>query len=262
MLQIGVGSWQSPLAAHWTQTLLFVSQTGVGSLQFESAVHATQVWVFVSQAGFEPLQLEFAVHSTHVWVLTSHAGVLPEHCEFELQAPGGSWHVFVAIVHFPPVPQSMSEKHSTQVPRPVQNGFDGSLQSRATSHSTHCPAVLQMGFPVLAQSAAVRHCTQMPLAVAQKGVGAAQLVLEVQELVHWRAVTLHFWPALQLVSERQATHRARVTSHTGVGALHGAPQFAGTPPVPGSAPPAPLASAPPLDEAASGGGPPPAPESS
>ncbi len=148
--------------------------------------------MLVLQAGFEPLQLESAVHWTQVWVLTLQAGVPPEHCEFELHAPGGSWQVFVAIVHLPPAPQSMSEKHSTQVPVPVQNGFAGSLQSRATSHSTHCPAVLQMGFPVPVQSAAVRHCTQTPVAVAQKGVGAVQLELEVHALVHWRAVTLHF----------------------------------------------------------------------
>ena len=74
----------------------------------------------MSQMGVGSAQSPLTVHSTHWCVATLHAGVLPPHSAFVLQLPGGSWHSFVVIVHLPPVPQSISEKHSTQAPMPEQ----------------------------------------------------------------------------------------------------------------------------------------------
>lgn len=129
-------------------------------------------------------------------------------------------------------------------------------QSLATSHSTHCPAALQIGLAESVQSAALRQATQMRGAfVAQNGVGAVHPVLAVQEVVHCRAETLHVFPVPQSASFTHATHRARVTSQTGVGAAQAPPQSGGggggAPPVfgkgdpPAEVPPSPVFARPP-----------------
>jgi hypothetical protein len=66
-------------------------------------------------------------------------------------------------------PQSVFEKHCTQLPRALQRGAEAG-QSVADAHSTHCCVVpLQIGFPVPAQSAAWLHPTQTPLVALQIG---------------------------------------------------------------------------------------------
>src|SRR5262245_18996513 len=144
--------------------------------------------------------------------------------------------------HRPPVPQSMSEKHSTQAPIPEQYGLPVPAQSLATLHSTNTPAALHIDLADSVQSVALRHSTQSRGAsVAQNGVGAVHPESAVQELVHCRAGTLHVFPVSQSASFTHATHRASVTSQTGVGAAHAPPQSGGAgggaPPVSGKGDP-------------------------
>jgi hypothetical protein len=259
--QNGVWPLQSPFAAHPTHTLLLqmgvgvlqsefwlhpamqlpLSQTGVGALQSASRVHwSVHVWLFVSQIGVGAAQSPLTTHSTQACVVASHAGVLPAQSAFERQAPGGRLQAFVAMSHLPFVPQSKSEKHSTQTPTPEQYGLPVPAQSLATSHSTHCPAALQIGLAESVQFAAVRHSTHTRGAfVAQKGVGAEHPVFAVHAVVHCRAETLHVFPVPQSESCTHATHRASVTSQTGVGAAHAPPQSGGgrAPPVFGNGDP-------------------------
>jgi hypothetical protein len=221
--------------------LLLVSHAGVEPPQSLFWVHPpappTHLCVLVSHV-CDPLQSPMSAHSTQRLLCPSQTGVLPEQSALLLQPPPEVPHVFVAMLHVPFEPQSKLDKHSTQVPRPEHRGAPEFVQSLATSHSTHWPAALQIGRPELVQSLAVRHSTQMlgPL-VAQNGVAPLQSVFAVHAVVHWRAETLHVCPAPQSVSARQATHRARVMSQTGVGAAHAPPQFGpGVPPAPGSPP--------------------------